>query len=122
MSTFFIELLRDGLGVVSRVVNSLQGPCTTATSNRNALGRRILWPVRADRARFRCARTRRKCQRSRQVVLRHLTQSSRKSAMSEPLAPPDEVLRELLASRPVIALVGASVRSRRPSHGVMASL
>jgi predicted CoA-binding protein len=42
--------------------------------------------------------------------------------MPEPLAPSDEVLRELLASRPVIALVGASIRPHRPSHGVMASL
>ena len=42
--------------------------------------------------------------------------------MHEPLAPPDEVLRELLASRPVIALVGASIRPLRPSHGVMAHL
>ena len=41
--------------------------------------------------------------------------------MPEPLAPSDEVLRELLASRPVIALVGASIRPHRPSHGVMAS-
>ena len=42
--------------------------------------------------------------------------------MSEPLAPPDVVLRELLRSRPVIALVGASIRPERPSHSVMATL
>jgi predicted CoA-binding protein len=42
--------------------------------------------------------------------------------MPEPHAPSDEVLRELLRSRPVIALVGASIRPQRPSHGVMASL
>ena len=42
--------------------------------------------------------------------------------MSEPLAPPDAVLRDVLRSRPVIALVGASVRRDRPSHGVMADL
>jgi predicted CoA-binding protein len=42
--------------------------------------------------------------------------------MSAPLAPPDAVLRELLQARPVIALVGASIRPERPSHGVMAEL
>jgi hypothetical protein len=41
---------------------------------------------------------------------------------SEPLAPPDPVLRELLRSRPVIAMVGASARPGRPSHGVMGAL
>jgi len=43
-------------------------------------------------------------------------------AMTEPLAPPDAVLRDLLRSRPVIALVGASIRPERPSHSVMATL
>lgn len=36
--------------------------------------------------------------------------------------PPDAVLRALLASRPVIAVVGASSNPDRPSHGVMAGL
>jgi predicted CoA-binding protein len=35
------------------------------------------------------------------------------------LAPPDPVLRAILAARPVIAVVGASSRPERPSHGVM---
>lgn len=33
--------------------------------------------------------------------------------------PPDDVLRELLTSASVIAVVGASGRPERPSHGVM---
>ena len=37
----------------------------------------------------------------------------------EPLAPPDRELMELLGGRPRVALVGASSRSHRPSHGVM---
>src|SRR2546425_5848470 len=41
---------------------------------------------------------------------------------AEPLAPPDRVLLELLAARPVIALVGASSRTERPSHTVMRQL
>lgn len=41
---------------------------------------------------------------------------------AEPLAPRDEVLRALLAARPRIALVGASRRPERPSHGVMQDL
>lgn len=36
--------------------------------------------------------------------------------------PPDDVLRALLASRPVIAVVGASSNPARPSHEVMAGL
>ena len=39
-----------------------------------------------------------------------------------PLAPPDRVVTELLAARPVIALVGASSRPERPSHTVMRGL
>src|SRR5205085_2101947 len=42
--------------------------------------------------------------------------------MTGPLAPPDDVLRALLAARPRIALVGASNRPERPSHGVMREL
>lgn len=38
------------------------------------------------------------------------------------MAPPDPVLLELLAARPVIALVGASSRTERPSHSVMRQL
>jgi predicted CoA-binding protein len=38
------------------------------------------------------------------------------------MAPPDRVLMELLAARPVIALVGASSRIERPSHTVMRQL
>jgi predicted CoA-binding protein len=41
---------------------------------------------------------------------------------SEPVAPPDEVIRQLLLSRPVIAMVGASARPGRPSHGVLGAL
>ena len=37
----------------------------------------------------------------------------------ETWAPGDEELRAILASRPVIAMVGASSRPERPSHGVM---
>ena len=37
-------------------------------------------------------------------------------------APPDRVLMDLLAARPVIALVGASSRTERPSHTVMREL
>jgi predicted CoA-binding protein len=40
----------------------------------------------------------------------------------EPMAPPDRVLMELLAARPLIALVGASPRIERPSHVVMRQL
>lgn len=40
----------------------------------------------------------------------------------EPIAPPDRVLMELLAARPVFALVGASSRTERPSHTVMRQL
>lgn len=58
----------------------------------------------------------------RQVRLGHLTQTVWELAMTESVAPPDQVLRDLLASRPVIALVGASIRSGRPSHTVMAHL
>jgi predicted CoA-binding protein len=38
------------------------------------------------------------------------------------IAPSDVVLRAFLASKPVIAMVGASSRIERPSHGVMAEL
>ncbi|MEK7824169.1 MAG: CoA-binding protein [Candidatus Eisenbacteria bacterium] len=38
------------------------------------------------------------------------------------MAPPDRVLMELLAARPVFALVGASSRTERPSHTVMRQL
>ena len=41
---------------------------------------------------------------------------------SHPAAPPDRILRDLLAARPVIALVGASPRPERPSHSVMRQL
>lgn len=34
----------------------------------------------------------------------------------------DEILRDFLRARPVIAIVGASNRPSRPSHGVMAEL
>ena len=37
-------------------------------------------------------------------------------------APPDRTLMDLLAARPVIALVGASSRPERPSHRVMRDL
>ena len=37
-------------------------------------------------------------------------------------APPDPVLRALLEARPVVALVGASIKPTRPSNDVMASL
>jgi len=37
----------------------------------------------------------------------------------EPFAPPDRQLMELLAGLPLVALVGASSRIDRPSHGVM---
>jgi predicted CoA-binding protein len=40
----------------------------------------------------------------------------------EPTAPPDQVLRAILAARPAIALVGASSRTGRPSHEVMRRL
>jgi predicted CoA-binding protein len=40
----------------------------------------------------------------------------------ESMAPSDRVLTELLAARPVIALVGASPRPERPSHSVMRRL
>lgn len=40
----------------------------------------------------------------------------------EPLAPADQVIRELLLARPTIAMVGASARPDRPSHGVMRDL
>ncbi len=40
----------------------------------------------------------------------------------EPLAPPDPIVMQLLAARPVIALVGASSRPERPSHAVMRQL
>jgi predicted CoA-binding protein len=39
-----------------------------------------------------------------------------------PTAPSDRDLLELLAARPVIALVGASSRTERPSHSVMRQL
>jgi predicted CoA-binding protein len=43
--------------------------------------------------------------------------------MSQPdLAPPDSELRALLAERPVVALVGASIDPDRPSHQVMEAL
>jgi uncharacterized protein len=38
------------------------------------------------------------------------------------MAPPDRELMELLAGRPVIAMVGASSRTERPSHRVMRQL
>ena len=38
------------------------------------------------------------------------------------LAPPDDVIRALLLARPTIAVVGASARPERPSHGVMESM
>ena len=38
------------------------------------------------------------------------------------IAPDDEEIRAFLASRPVIAMVGASSRPERPSHGVMSGL
>jgi predicted CoA-binding protein len=38
------------------------------------------------------------------------------------MTPADPELRALLAARPVIALVGASSRAERPSHGVMRQL
>ena len=41
---------------------------------------------------------------------------------SEPKAPPDPVLLELLSACPVIALIGASSRTERPSHSVMRQL
>jgi predicted CoA-binding protein len=41
---------------------------------------------------------------------------------SDPMAPDDRVLRSILAARPVIALVGASLRAERPSHAVMRGL
>ena len=40
----------------------------------------------------------------------------------DPFAPGDAVLRDLLESRPLIALVGASTRPDRPSHEVMRAL
>jgi len=40
----------------------------------------------------------------------------------EPFAPPDEEIRALLMSRPVVAVVGASSNPARPSHGVMGVL
>lgn len=39
-----------------------------------------------------------------------------------PMAPPDRELMEILAARPVIAVVGASSRTERPSHSVMRQL
>src|SRR5688572_11978148 len=42
--------------------------------------------------------------------------------MAEPIATFHAVLRELLLSRPVIAMVGASSKPGRPSHGVMSAL
>jgi predicted CoA-binding protein len=38
------------------------------------------------------------------------------------IAPGDAEIRAFLATRPVIAMVGASSRPERPSHGVMADL
>ena len=38
------------------------------------------------------------------------------------IAPRDEEIRAFLAGHPVIAVVGASSREERPSHGVMAGL
>ena len=38
------------------------------------------------------------------------------------LAPPDTELRALLAARPVVAVVGASINPDRPSHQVMKDL
>jgi len=38
------------------------------------------------------------------------------------MAPSDDELRAILAARPVIAMVGASSRPERPSHGVMRHL
>lgn len=38
------------------------------------------------------------------------------------IAPGDAEIRAFLATRPVIAMVGASSRPERPSHGVMAEL
>ena len=40
----------------------------------------------------------------------------------EPMAPPDQTIREILLAAPVIALVGASARAGRPSHDVMSVL
>ncbi len=40
----------------------------------------------------------------------------------DPAAPSDRDLRALLLARPVVALVGASARAGRPSHGVMGDL
>jgi predicted CoA-binding protein len=41
---------------------------------------------------------------------------------SDSMAPSDAVIRAFLASRPVIAIVGASPKPERPSHGVMTAL
>lgn len=38
------------------------------------------------------------------------------------MAPSDDTLRAILLARPVIAMVGASSRPERPSHGVMRHL
>src|SRR5262245_39728284 len=38
------------------------------------------------------------------------------------MAPPDDVMRALLAARPRVALVGASSKRGRPSHEVMEAL
>jgi uncharacterized protein len=42
--------------------------------------------------------------------------------IEEPMAPPDDVVREILRALPVIAMVGASARPGRPSHDVMSML
>jgi len=42
--------------------------------------------------------------------------------MSGEKAPNDDEIREILRARPVIAMVGASSRPERPSHGVMRDL
>lgn len=65
----------------------------------------------------------RSCARDRERTYRKDVMSRREgTSPGGAIAPSDAEIRAFLAAKPVIAMVGASSRPERPSHGVMAGL